>query len=94
MAGLDCSPPDPLAAQMAQLLCDSDMDELREIVRRWIAEAPTEAIRRQYEMFADKMVELKHALTETPVPPTREELELALTLMLKLAAQADHPPQR
>ena len=33
---------DPMAAHMAQLLADSDVDELEEIVRRWIAEAPTE----------------------------------------------------
>src|SRR6185436_19821962 len=32
---------DPMAVQMAQLLANSDLDELREVVKRWIAEAPT-----------------------------------------------------
>src|SRR5438445_686455 len=42
---------DPMAAQMAQLLVASDADELREIVKRWVAEAPTGHQRRIYENF-------------------------------------------
>jgi hypothetical protein len=82
---------DPMAAQMARLLVGSDLDELKEIVRRWLKEAPTQNIRRQYEVFGNKLVELKHALSEAPVQPTQEELELALTMMLKLAAQHGRP---
>jgi hypothetical protein len=77
---------DPMAAQMAQLLAGSDLDELREIVQRWVAEAPTEGIRRHYEEFGARLVELKAALAEAPVPPTIAELEHALTMMLRLAA--------
>jgi urease accessory protein UreF len=80
---------DPLAAQMAQLLVASDLDELREIVKRWLAEAPTERSRRQYEQFGARLVELKQALAEQPMQPTREELETALTMMLRLAAHAE-----
>ena len=60
----------PMAAQMARLLAGSELDELREIVKRWVAEAP--------------------------VQPTREELEQALTMMLRLAAQqtTGSPPPR
>lgn len=76
-----------MAAQMAQLILGSDLDELREVVKRWLAEAPTGNVRRQYETFGAKLIELKQALAEQPVQPTREELELALTMMLKLAAQ-------
>jgi urease accessory protein UreF len=78
----------PMAAQMAQLLVGSDLDELREIVKRWVAEAPTEGTRRQYQEFGARLVELKHALAEAPTQPTIEELETALTLMLKLAAES------
>lgn len=78
---------DPMASQMAQLLAHSDLDELREIVKRWVAEAPTGNQRRIYENFGARMIELKHALAEAPVQPTREELETALTMMLRLAAQ-------
>jgi hypothetical protein len=81
--------PDPMAAQMAKLLAGSDLDELREIVTRWVAEAPTERVRQQYKEFGARLVELKHALSEAPVQPTTEELETALTLMLKLAAQSN-----
>jgi hypothetical protein len=80
-----------MAAQMAQLLANSDIDELREIVRRWVAEAPTQRLRAQYEVFGHKMLELKQALAEQGAQPTREELELALTMMLKLAAQRTSP---
>jgi hypothetical protein len=76
-----------MAVQMAQLLTTSDIEELREIVRRWVAEAPTERLRGQYEVFGNKMLELKQTLAEQGAEPTREELELALTMMLKLAAQ-------
>jgi hypothetical protein len=80
--------PHPMAAQMAQLLADSDLDELREIVRRWVAEAHTASMKKQYEVFGAKLVELKQALAEQPLQPTREELELALTMMLRLAAES------
>jgi hypothetical protein len=82
-----------MAAQMAKLLVRSDLDELREIVKRWLEEAPTQASRRTYERFGAKLIELKHALAEQPTQPTQEELELALTMMLRLAAQSDTPPR-
>jgi hypothetical protein len=77
----------PLARQMAKLLASSDLDELQEVVRRWLAEAPTERVRHQYEQFGAKLIELKRALASAPQQPSEEELELALTMMLKLAAQ-------
>jgi hypothetical protein len=83
---------DPMAAQMAQLLVGSDLDELREIVKRWVAEAPPGGSRRQYQEFGARLVELKQALADAPVQPTLEELETALTMMLKLAAQAGGSP--
>ena len=80
-----------MAAQMARLIVDSDLDELREVVKRWLAEAPTGNVRRQYEVFGAKLVEMQQALAEQPIQPTREELELALTMMMKLALQSDRP---
>ncbi|AUX27326.1 hypothetical protein SOCEGT47_079130 [Sorangium cellulosum] len=78
--------PDPMASQMARLLAGSDLDELREIVRRWVAEAPTEGLRRRYQELGGRLVELKAALAENPVQPSVAELEQALTMMLRLAA--------
>ena len=77
---------DPMAAQMTQLLLGSDEAELREIVRRWIAEAPAGGARKIYEEMGSRLIEMKQALASQPVQPTREELETALTMMLRLAA--------
>jgi hypothetical protein len=79
----------PLARQMAKLLASSDVEELEEVVEKWLADAPTERARRQYQQFGAKLLELKRALAAAPEQPSQEELELALTMMLKLAAQAD-----
>jgi hypothetical protein len=78
----------PLARQMAKLLANSDLAELEEIVRRWLADAPTDRVRKQYFDFGSKLLELKRALASAPQQPSEEELELALTMMLKLAAQS------
>jgi hypothetical protein len=75
-----------MASQMAKLLLDSDLDELREIVRRWTAEAPAGGARKVYEDFGARLIELKQALAEQPAQPTIAELESALTMMLRLAA--------
>jgi len=77
-----------MAVQMAQLLAHSDLDELREIVKRWIAEAPTARTRTTYQNFGARLVELKEALADAPVKPTQGELEEALTIMLRLAAES------
>ena len=76
-----------MAAQLATLLCDSDLDELREVVSRWVATAPSAATRAQYQRLGAELVELKHALSEMPTPPTRQELEFQLTLMMRLALE-------
>jgi hypothetical protein len=78
---------DPMAKQLSRLLLDSDLEELREVVRRWRETAPNETVRKQYDELGGRIVELKAALAVAPVQPTSEELEFALTMMLKLAAQ-------
>jgi hypothetical protein len=83
---------DPMAAQMAQLLTASDLDELREVVDRWVTTAITHQQRRVFQNFGARLIELKQELSRAPVQPTREELETALTMMLRLAAQSDGTP--
>lgn len=83
---------DPMAAQMAQLLAASDLDELREVVARWVATAVTGQQRRVYQNFGARMIELKQELAHVPVQPTRDELETALTMMLRLAAEGGGKP--
>jgi hypothetical protein len=79
---------DPMAAQMAQLLSGSDTDELREVVDRWVKTAVTGQQRRVFENFGARLLELKQELARVPIQPTREDLEITLTMMLRLAAQA------
>ncbi len=79
---------DPMAAQMAKLICASDADELREVVARWVATAPTDQQRRAYREFGARLMELKSELARAPVPPAQAELEAMLTIMLRLAAQS------
>jgi hypothetical protein len=81
-----------MAAQLAQLLAGSDLDELREVVTRWRETAPTESLRKHYDQLGGRLLELKTALATAPVQPSREELELALTMMLKLAAERGGAP--
>lgn len=83
---------DPMAAQMAQLLAASDLDELREVVARWVATAVTGQQKRVYQNFGARMIELKQELARAPVQPTRAELETALTMMLRLAAESGGKP--
>ena len=78
---------DPMASQIATLLCDSDLEELHEVVKRWIMEAPTDAMKHHYTQFGGKLVELKRQIASLPVQPSREDLEVAVSMMLKLAAQ-------
>jgi hypothetical protein len=78
---------DPMAAQLAQLLTQSDEEELTEVVRRWVEEAPTQALRAHYTQFGAKLLELKRRLAQEPVQPKAQDLEVALSMMLKLAAQ-------
>ena len=43
-------------------------------------------------MNPTRLIELKQELARAPVQPTRDELEGALTMMLRLAAQLDGKP--
>ncbi len=81
-----------MATQLARLLAGSDVDELEEVVRRWLAEAPTAQHRKHFERFGAKLIEMKQALSEAPFQPTEEELILTLTMMLNLAAQRPDSP--
>lgn len=77
---------DQMAAQLAQLLSASDRAELEEVVRRWKATAVTPGQRAAMDEMADKILALAAALDHAPQRPTREELELALQMMLRVAA--------
>jgi hypothetical protein len=75
-----------MAVHMAQLLADSDAEELAEVVRRWVAEAPDDRARAAFSAFGAKLLELQRALAAQGHHPSREDLEVALSMMLDLAA--------
>jgi hypothetical protein len=81
------TPPDQMAAQLAQLLTGSDRAELEEIVRRWKLTAVSPGQRKVMDEMAEKILELRAALDQTVSKPSREELELALRMMLRLASE-------
>ena len=84
----------PMARQLAQLLSTSDLDELREVVDRWIHTAVSERQRQQFQEMGARILELKAAFQEGGAQPSREELELAFTMMLALANDADDETRR
>jgi len=79
----------PMARQLAQLLTGSDLDELKEVVKRWVETAVTERQKQQYMELGSRILELKASLAEGGVEPKREELELAISMMMALAKDAD-----
>lgn len=84
----------PMARQLAQLLATSDLAELEEVVARWVATAINERQRQQFREMGSRIIELKSVLQGGGTQPTREELELALSMMMALANDADEETRR
>ncbi len=76
----------PLAAQLAPLM-DSQLDELRTIVARWVLEATNEADRARYRCFGAELGAVQRRIRARPVPPTHEEVEIALTAVLAISGR-------
>lgn len=77
---------DRMASQLADLLTKSDRAELEEIVRRWRQTAVGAAQGATMEKMGEQILALAAAIEQAPQKPSREELELALRMMLRLAA--------
>ncbi len=77
---------DRMAAQLAELVTTSDRAELEEIVARWKESAATRDQRVAMDKMAEQVLALRTAIDQAAVKPSREELELALRMMLKLAS--------
>ena len=76
----------PMASQLAQLLSDSDLEELEEVVSRWLKDAPSEPVHHHYKILGERLLQLKRELSVLPQPPQREDLEIALSMMLNFAS--------
>jgi hypothetical protein len=76
----------PLACQLAPLM-DRELEDLHRIVARWVIDAKSEAERARYRYFGSGLRELKHRIAVRTCPPTQEEMEIALTVLLLLAGR-------
>jgi hypothetical protein len=76
----------PLATQLAPLI-DRDVNELRQIVARWIVNEPSERERARLRMFGAELRAMKLRIQRRATPPSEEEIEIALTAMLALAGR-------
>ena len=76
----------PLACQLAPLI-DRDVDELRQIVARWVVDEPSEQERARYRCFGAGLSRLKQRIEARTTPPTEEEIEIALTVLLVIAGK-------
>jgi hypothetical protein len=76
----------PLATQLAPIM-HRDVEELRQIVAHWVIEESSERERARYRSFGANLSELKRRISVRAQPPTEEELEIALTVLLVLAGR-------
>ena len=80
-----------MASHLAQLLSDSDLEELEEVVARWLKDAPSDATRREYCKLGTHLLQLKRELSSLPEQPRREDLEAAISMMMGFAFQRTVP---
>lgn len=76
----------PLAARLAPEM-HRELEELRTIVAEWVLLADDERERAKYRRFGAELRGLKDRIRARPVPPTEEELEIAITAMLVIVGR-------
>ena len=80
----------PLATELAPQI-HRDVADLHQIVARWVIEAKTQQERAKYRVFGSGLRELQHRIAVRSTPPTEEEIEIALTVLLVLAGRHGSP---
>ena len=75
-----------MASQLAQLLAESDLAELEEVVKRWLKDATSKSEQMHCQKLGTALLQLKRRLTMMSMHPSRDELEMAMSVMLSLAA--------
>lgn len=69
---------------------DHDVDELHQIVARWIVNEPSEVERARLRAFGAELRAMKVRIERRPTPPSEEEIEIALTAMLALVGRREN----
>lgn len=76
----------PLANQLAPLM-DHELDELHAIVAEWVIGEKNDLERARYRVFGAELGAVKRRISARSSPPTREEIEIALTAVLALSGR-------
>ncbi|MFO0564829.1 MAG: hypothetical protein U0263_04155 [Polyangiaceae bacterium] len=76
----------PLAQSLAPLM-DRDLEELHCIVAEWVVKATDDRERARYRVFGSELAAVKRRISKRQSPPTREEIEIALTAVLALSGR-------
>ncbi len=76
----------PLASHLAPLI-DREVGELQSIVAHWVVNEPDEFERARYRTFGAELRALKARIDRRPVPPSPEEIEIAMTAMLAVVGR-------
>lgn len=74
----------PLVSRLVPLM-DHRVEELHAIVAEWVVGADTELERARFRAFGSELGKVQARIGARPVPPTSEELEIALTALLAVA---------
>ncbi|MCC6666413.1 MAG: hypothetical protein IT375_21855 [Polyangiaceae bacterium] len=76
----------PLAHRLATLM-DRDLEELHAIVAQWVVETNDELERARYRVFGSELGAVQRRISARSSPPSREEIEIALTAVLALSGR-------
>jgi hypothetical protein len=76
----------PLASELAPMI-DRDLVMLHEVVARWVVAERDADERARYRAFGSELSAVKRRIEARSVPPTQEEIEIALTALLVLAGR-------
>jgi hypothetical protein len=69
-------------------MMNNDVEELRQVVARWVINESSEAERARLRMFGAELRAMKTRIQRRPTWPSEEELEIALTAMLAIAGRS------
>lgn len=81
----------PLVTRLAPMM-DGDLGQLRAIVAEWVLCTECEKQRAALRAFGSELGAVQRRIRNRPVPPTCEEIEIALTAVLALAGRRTQTP--
>jgi hypothetical protein len=76
----------PLASALAKII-DRDVEQLHEVVARWVVVESDPEERARYRAFGSELSAVKRRIKARETPPTQEEIEIALAALLVLAGR-------